>query len=85
MQIIVKPTDYTDTSLLDEWDRCSAWLEAALYYSNGTHTIALKILKLLFILQAPFIVSLIGYIVSIPVFCDSAFIILNSLILFIIF
>tara|TARA_Y100001937_G_scaffold69627_1_gene94962 strand:- start:166 stop:525 length:360 start_codon:yes stop_codon:yes gene_type:complete len=24
---------------LDEWDRCSAWLEAALYYSNGTHTI----------------------------------------------
>ena len=39
MQIIVKPTDYTDTSLLDEWDRCSAWLEAALYYSNGTHTI----------------------------------------------
>ena len=47
--------------------------------SNGTHTIALKILKLLFILPAPFIVSLIGYIVSIPVFCDSAFIILNSL------
>ena len=39
MQIIVKPTDYTDTSLLDEWNRCSAWLEAALYYSNGTHTI----------------------------------------------
>ena len=39
MQIIVKPTDYTDTSLSDEWDRCSAWLEAALYYSNGTHTI----------------------------------------------
>ena len=47
--------------------------------SNSTHTIALKILKLLFILPAPFIVSLIGYIVSIPVFCDSAFIILNSL------
>ena len=39
MQIIVKPTDYTDTSLLDEWNRYSAWLEAALYYSNGTHTI----------------------------------------------
>ena len=39
MQIIVKPTDYTDTSLSDEWNRCSAWLEAALYYSNGTHTI----------------------------------------------
>ena len=39
MQRIGKPTDYTDTSLLDEWDRCSAWLEAALYYSNGTHTI----------------------------------------------
>lgn len=39
MQIIVKPTDCSDTSLSDEWDRCSAWLEAALYYSNGTHTI----------------------------------------------
>ncbi len=50
-----------------------------LEHSNATHTIADKILKLLHNLPAPFIVSFIGYIVSIPVFCDSAFVILNSL------
>tara|TARA_B110000116_G_C16777923_1_gene556743 strand:- start:611 stop:1948 length:1338 start_codon:yes stop_codon:yes gene_type:complete len=47
--------------------------------SYATQTIAQKLLKSLSVLPVPFIVSFIGYIVSIPVFCDSAFVILNSL------
>tara|TARA_B100001059_G_scaffold116872_1_gene117142 strand:- start:1896 stop:3221 length:1326 start_codon:yes stop_codon:yes gene_type:complete len=47
--------------------------------SNATKSIANKIIKSISNLPIPFIVSFIGYIVSIPVFCDSAFVILNSL------
>lgn len=51
----------------------------ALEQSKATHRIALGILQSLRRLPLPFAVSLIGYIVSIPVFCDSAFVILSSL------
>jgi GntP family gluconate:H+ symporter len=47
--------------------------------TNATHTIANSIIKLLKRLPLPFAVSCIGYFVSIPVFCDSAFVILSSL------
>ena len=47
--------------------------------SNATKSIANKIIKSVSNLPIPFVVSFIGYIVSIPVFCDSAFVILNSL------
>jgi len=47
--------------------------------SNATKSIANKIIKSVSYLPIPFVVSFIGYIVSIPVFCDSAFVILNSL------
>ena len=47
--------------------------------TNATHSIANALLKLLYKLPMPFGVSCIGYVVSIPVFCDSAFVILSSL------
>ena len=47
--------------------------------TNATHSIANALLKLLYKLPMPFAVSCIGYVVSIPVFCDSAFVILSSL------
>jgi len=47
--------------------------------TNATHTIANSLIKLLKRLPLPFAVSCIGYVVSIPVFCDSAFVILSSL------
>ena len=39
MQTTLRPTENTHTSLLDNWDRCSDWLNAALVYSHGTHTL----------------------------------------------
>ncbi|MDC1080996.1 GntP family permease [Flavobacteriaceae bacterium] len=47
--------------------------------TKATHSIANALLKLLYKLPLPFAVSCIGYVVSIPVFCDSAFVILSSL------
>ncbi|MCH1538481.1 MAG: GntP family permease [Flavobacteriaceae bacterium] len=47
--------------------------------SLATQTLALVLLKGLQRLPLPYAVSCIGYLVSIPVFCDSAFVILSSL------
>lgn len=47
--------------------------------SNATQTLAVALLNGLKKLPLPYAVSCIGYIVSIPVFCDSAFVILSSL------
>ena len=47
--------------------------------TKATHSIANALLKSLHKLPLPFAVSCIGYVVSIPVFCDSAFVILSSL------
>ena len=47
--------------------------------SNGTIVIASNVLKYFSRLPLPFAVSIIGYIVSIPVFCDAAFVILSRL------
>ena len=47
--------------------------------TKATHSIANALLKSLYKLPLPFAVSCIGYVVSIPVFCDSAFVILSSL------
>ena len=51
----------------------------ALEQSGATQTIAQYMLKSLGRLPLPFTVGLIGYLVSIPVFCDSAFVILSAL------
>ena len=42
--------------------------------TKATHSIANALLKSLYKLPLPFAVSCIGYVVSIPVFCDSAFV-----------
>ena len=47
--------------------------------SGATITIARYLIKKLNRLPLPFAISAIGYVVAIPVFCDSAFIILSSL------
>ena len=47
--------------------------------SHATQTIAKLLLNGLQKLPLPYAVSCIGYLVSIPVFCDSAFVILSSL------
>jgi len=47
--------------------------------SHATKTIAKALLNRLQKLPLPYAVSCIGYLVSIPVFCDSAFVILSSL------
>ena len=47
--------------------------------SNATHTIANALLEGLAKLPLPYAVSCIGYLVAIPVFCDSAFVILSAL------
>lgn len=52
---------------------------AGLEASQATQTIAQFLLTHLSKLPLPFAVSCIGYVVSIPVFCDSAFVILSSL------
>ena len=51
----------------------------ALEESNGTLSIAQGILKRLTCLPLPYAISCIGYLVSIPVFCDAAFVILSHL------
>ena len=51
----------------------------ALEESNGTLSIAQGILKRLTRLPLPYAISCIGYLVSIPVFCDAAFVILSHL------
>ena len=52
---------------------------AALEQSNATLTLAKGILKSLQKLPLPYAISCIGYLVSIPVFCDAAFVILSQL------
>jgi GntP family gluconate:H+ symporter len=47
--------------------------------SGATLTIARFLIKKLHRLPLPFAISAIGYVVAIPVFCDSAFVILSSL------
>lgn len=47
--------------------------------SNATQSIAKALLRVLSKLPLPYAVSCIGYLVAIPVFCDSAFVILSSL------
>ena len=51
----------------------------ALEQSNGTLALAKGIIKSLQKLPLPYAVSCIGYLVSIPVFCDAAFVILSQL------
>ena len=51
----------------------------ALEKSEGTLSIAHGILNYLNRLPLPYIVSFIGYLVSIPVFCDAAFVILSNI------
>jgi len=52
---------------------------AALEQSNATLALAKGILKSLQKLPLPYAISCIGYLVSIPVFCDAAFVILSQL------
>ena len=52
---------------------------ASMEKSNATKSIASGIIKSLNKLPLPFAVSFIGYLVSIPVFCDAAFVILSQL------
>ncbi|MEZ5071646.1 MAG: GntP family permease [Bacteroidales bacterium] len=47
--------------------------------SGGAHAMARRILKLTGRKRVTLTMSIVGYIVSIPVFCDSGFVILNSL------
>lgn len=51
----------------------------ALEQSGATMRIAISMLSRLSFLPLPYTVAIIGYLVSIPVFCDSAFVILSSL------
>mgnify|MGYP000022161754 CR=1 FL=1 len=51
----------------------------ALEHSHGTIALAKGVLKHLNRLPLPYAVSCIGYLVSIPVFCDAAFVILSQL------
>ena len=47
--------------------------------SGGTHSLARGILKYLKRIPLPYAISLIGYLVAIPVFCDAAFVILSNI------
>ncbi|MEX0360290.1 MAG: GntP family permease, partial [Allomuricauda sp.] len=47
--------------------------------TGGTKVLANSILKLIGLKKSPLAINLAGYLVSIPVFCDSGFIILSSL------
>ncbi len=51
----------------------------ALEQSGATKKIAVAMLSRLSFLPLPYTVAIIGYLVSIPVFCDSSFVILSSL------
>ena len=55
------------------------WIGASLELSSASLYLAKKILQLLGRLPLPFGISAIGYLVSIPVFCDAAYIILSQL------
>ena len=52
---------------------------ASMEKTNATKSIANGIIKSLDRLPLPFAISFIGYLVSIPVFCDAAFVILSQL------
>jgi GntP family gluconate:H+ symporter len=52
---------------------------AVLEHTRATQRIAQSLLKYLSALPLPYALGAIGYVVSIPVFCDSAFVILSSL------
>ena len=52
---------------------------AVLEHTGATQRIAQSLLKYLSRLPLPYALGTIGYVVSIPVFCDSAFVILSSL------
>jgi len=52
---------------------------SAMEKANATKSLANGIIKSLYKLPLPFAVSFIGYIVSIPIFCDAAFVILSQL------
>ena len=56
-----------------------SFIGSALEASHATKTIARSILKKLRFLPLPFVMSGLGYLVSIPVFCDAAFVILAPL------
>ena len=56
-----------------------AMFGAILEKSGGAYQLATAVLKLVGEKRVPLGMSLIGYIVSIPVFCDSGFIILSPL------
>ncbi|RXG24169.1 GntP family permease [Leeuwenhoekiella marinoflava] len=56
-----------------------AWIGIALEATNATTSIAKGIIKKLTLLPLPFVISALGYLVSIPVFCDAAFVILAPL------
>ncbi|WGK63876.1 GntP family permease [Croceiramulus getboli] len=56
-----------------------AWIGVSLEATQATTTIAKGILKKLTLLPLPFVVGALGYLVSIPVFCDAAFVILAPL------
>ncbi|MEZ4808815.1 MAG: GntP family permease [Allomuricauda sp.] len=47
--------------------------------TGGTQVLANSILKLIGLKRSPLAINLAGYVISIPVFCDSGFIILSSL------
>lgn len=53
-----------------------AWIGVSLEATNGTTAIALGILKGLSRLPMQYVLGSLGYLVSIPVFCDAAFVIL---------
>ena len=55
------------------------FIGAALELSSGAISLAKGVLKLLHRLPLPYAISFIGYLVSIPVFCDAAFVILSQL------
>lgn len=55
------------------------FIGTSLELSSGSVYLAKKILLLLGRLPLPFGISMIGYLVSIPVFCDAAYIILSQL------
>jgi GntP family gluconate:H+ symporter len=56
-----------------------AWIGTGLEATNATTSIAKGIIKKFTILPLPFVISSLGYLVSIPVFCDAAFVILAPL------
>ena len=57
---------------------CGTIIGSALELSKGTMSIANGLIKSLKNLPLPYAISTIGYFVSIPVFCDAAFVILSN-------